>query len=67
MCSSCGFEIGKTEKTNNTQSIPDKKKLITFGGIGISVLAVIILVIVIAVSATSKVSLKKYVADELEY
>lgn len=33
----------------------------------ISVLAVIILVIVIAVSATSKVSLKKYVAEELEY
>lgn len=67
MCSSCGLEIGKTEKINNTQSKTDKKKLITFGGIGFGVLAVIILVIVIASSATSKVSLKKYVAEELEY
>lgn len=66
MCSFCGIEIVKSAEMNNTQSKPDKKKLITMGGIGFGVLAVIIAV-VMAVSASSKVSLKKYIADELEY
>lgn len=66
MCSFCGIEIVKSAEMNNTQSKPDKKKLITMGGIGFGALAVIIAV-VMAVSASSKVSLKKYIADELEY
>ncbi len=55
------------EKANDIWSKVDKKKAFTFGGIGLGALAVIILVIVIASSATSKVSLKKYIAGELEY
>ena len=53
------------EKALDIWSKLDKKKVFTFGGIGLGALAVIILVIVIISSAGSKVSLKKYVADEL--
>lgn len=45
----------------------DKAKLKKYGIIGGGALVVIILAIIIIASATSKVSIKKYAADELEF
>ncbi len=55
------------EKALDIWSGLDKKKVFAFGGIGLGALMVIVLVLAIAFSATSKVSLKKYVAEDLEY
>ena len=63
-------ELGKkvdTEKIKEKFNNADKKKLVAYGGIAVGALALIIAVIVIISSFTSKVSLKKYMADELNY
>ncbi len=63
-------ELGKkidTEKIKEKFNNADKKKLTVYGGIAVGALALIVAVIVIISSFTSKVSLKKYMADELNY
>lgn len=45
----------------------DKKKIALFGGIGAGALAVLVVTIVIVSSAASKISIRKYIADDLMY
>ena len=54
-------------KTKLDESGIDKKKIAMFGGIGAGALAVIIALIAIITSASSKVSLEKYMVEELMY
>lgn len=56
-----------TDKIKEKLDGMDKKKLATYGGIAGGALAVIIAVVVIVSSFTAKISLDKYIVDELTY
>ena len=76
-CTACGYEFQNNETEASVNEIKEKvingtqkienKKLIKYLGLGGGVLAAIVTAVLIIVSATSKVSLKNYMSDDLTY
>lgn len=70
---SIGDKLGEIISKIDTDKIKakldgmDKKKIAIFGGIAGGALALFIAVLVIITSCTTKIKLKNYIADELEY